>query len=43
MRLDPRLSQFFMKTLLWTFTGFTLFILIFIIVNIHLPVSPCSS
>jgi phosphate transport system permease protein len=40
MRLDPRLSQFFMKTLLWTFTGFTLFILIFIIVNISIKGLP---
>lgn len=40
MRLDPRLSQVFMKTLLWTFTGFTLFILIFIIVNISIKGLP---
>ena len=40
MRLDPRVSQFFMKILLWTFTGFTLFILIFIIVNISIKGLP---
>jgi phosphate transport system permease protein len=40
MRLDPRLSQIFMKILLWTFTGFTLFILIFIIVNISIKGLP---
>jgi phosphate ABC transporter permease subunit PstA len=40
MRLDPRLSQLFMKILLWTFTGFTLFILIFIIVNISIKGLP---
>jgi phosphate transport system permease protein len=40
MRLDPRLSQIFMKILLWTFTGFTLFILIFIIVNIAIKGLP---
>jgi phosphate transport system permease protein len=40
MRLDPRLSQVFMKILLWTFTGFTLFILIFIIVNIAIKGLP---
>ncbi len=34
MRLDPRISQCFMKTLLWFLTGFTLFILVFIIVTI---------
>ena len=36
MRLDPRLSQSFMKALLWTLTGFTLFLLVFIIVNISI-------
>ena len=40
MRLDPRLSQVFMKIILWTFTGFTLFILIFIIVNISIKGLP---
>jgi phosphate transport system permease protein len=40
MRLDPRLSQIFMKILLWTFTGFTLFLLIFIIVNISIKGLP---
>jgi phosphate transport system permease protein len=40
MRLDPRLSQIFMKILLWTFTGFTLFILIFIIANIAIKGLP---
>jgi phosphate transport system permease protein len=40
MRFDPRLSQIFMKILLWTFTGFTLFILIFIIVNISIKGLP---
>ena len=40
MRLDPRLSQIFMKILLWTFTGFTLFILIFIIANISIKGLP---
>ena len=34
MRLDPRISQFLMKTLLWTLTGFTLVILVFIIANV---------
>ena len=36
MRLDPRFSQCLAKTLLWTLTGFTLFILVFIIVTISL-------
>ncbi|MGQ9688819.1 MAG: phosphate ABC transporter permease PstA [Desulfobaccales bacterium] len=36
MRLDPRFSQFLVKILLWTLTGFTLFILVFIIVTISL-------
>jgi phosphate transport system permease protein len=40
MRLDPRLSQVFMKIILWTFTGFTLFILIFIIANIAIKGLP---
>ncbi len=40
MRLDPRLSQAFMKILLWTFTGLTLFILIFIIVNVSIKGLP---
>ena len=40
MRLDPRLSQTFMKTLLWALTGVTLFILIFIIVNISIKGLP---
>jgi phosphate transport system permease protein len=40
MRLDPRLSQSFMKALLWALTGFTLFILIFIIVNISIKGLP---
>ncbi|MBM4284653.1 MAG: phosphate ABC transporter permease PstA [Deltaproteobacteria bacterium] len=40
MRLDPRLSQIMAKTVLWTFTGFTLFILIFIIVNISVKGLP---
>ena len=34
MRLDPHLSQGLVKTLLWTLTGFTLLILIFIIADI---------
>ena len=34
MRLDPHLSQRLVKTLLWTLTGFTLLILIFIIADI---------
>ncbi len=40
MRIDPRVSQFFMKILLWILTGFTLFILIFIIINISLKGLP---
>ncbi len=40
MRLDPRLSQSFMKTLLWTLTGFTLFLLVFIIANISIKGLP---
>jgi|UniRef100_A0A7C3Z1J9 phosphate transport system permease protein len=40
MRLDPRLSQTIMKALLWTLTGLTLFILIFIIVNISIKGLP---
>ena len=40
MRLDPRLSQAFMKALLWALTGFTLFILVFIIVNISIKGLP---
>jgi phosphate transport system permease protein len=40
MRLDPRLSQSFMKALLWTLTGFTLFLLVFIIVNISIKGLP---
>jgi phosphate transport system permease protein len=34
MRLDPRISQTLAKTVLWAFTGITLMILLFIIVNI---------
>ena len=34
MRLDPHLTQRLVKTLLWTLTGFTLLILIFIIADI---------
>ena len=34
MRLDPHLSQRLVKTVLWTLTGFTLLILIFIIADI---------
>jgi phosphate transport system permease protein len=34
VRLDPRISQTLMKTLLWTLTGFTLMILVFIMVNV---------
>ena len=34
MRLNPNLSQFFMKSLLWLMTGFTIFILLFIIINV---------
>ena len=40
MRLDPRLSQSFMKALLWTLTGFTLFLLVFIIANISIKGLP---
>lgn len=40
MRLDPRLSQALMKTLLWALTGVTLGILIFIIFNIALKGLP---
>ncbi len=40
MRLDPRLSQVLVKVLLWAFTGFTLFILVFIIVNISIEGLP---
>ncbi len=36
MRLDPRISQSLMKALLWSLTGFTLFILVFIIVTISI-------
>jgi phosphate transport system permease protein len=40
MRLDPRLSQRLVKTLLWAMTGFTLLILIFIIVDISVKGLP---
>lgn len=40
MRLDPRLTQFLAKTLLWALTGFTLFILLFIIVDISVKGLP---
>jgi phosphate transport system permease protein len=40
VRLDPRLAQVLVKTLLWTLTGITLVILVFIIVNISLEGLP---
>ncbi len=40
MRLDPRIVQALAKTLLWAFTGFTLLILIFIIVDISVKGLP---
>ena len=40
MRLDPRISQGIMKALLWALTGFTLFILVFIIINISIKGLP---
>jgi phosphate transport system permease protein len=40
MRLDPRLTQFLAKTLLWALTGFTLVILLFIIVDISVKGLP---
>ena len=39
-RIDPRVSQAAAKTVLWAFTGFTLLILIFIIVNISVKGLP---
>ena len=39
-RIDPRISQAAAKTVLWAFTGFTLLILIFIIVNISVKGLP---
>jgi len=40
MRLDPRLTQILAKTLLWALTGFTLLILLFIIVDISVKGLP---
>jgi phosphate transport system permease protein len=40
VRLDPRIVQALAKTLLWAFTGFTLLILIFIIVDISVQGLP---
>jgi phosphate transport system permease protein len=40
VRLSPQLVERLMKTLLWAFTGFTLLILIFIIVDISLKGLP---
>lgn len=40
MRLDPRLTQTLVKILLWTLTGFTLLILVFIIVDISIKGLP---
>jgi phosphate transport system permease protein len=40
MRLDPRISQKVAKTVLWTFTGLTLVLLIFIIGNISVKGLP---
>jgi phosphate transport system permease protein len=40
MRIDPRISQGIMKALLWALTGFTLFILVFIIVTISIKGLP---
>ncbi len=40
MRLDPRISQTLAKVVLWTLTGFTLLILIFIIVDISIKGLP---
>jgi len=40
VRLDPRITQTLAKALLWTLTGFTLLILIFIIVDISIKGLP---
>ena len=40
MRLDPQISQRLVKALLWTLTGFTLLILVFIIVDISVKGLP---
>ena len=40
MRLPPRTVQTLMKTLLWAMTGFTLLILVFIIVDISIKGLP---
>jgi len=40
VRLDPRISQTLAKVVLWTLTGFTLLILIFIIVDISIKGLP---
>ncbi len=40
MRLDPQLTQRLVKAVLWTFTGFTLVILVFIIVDISIKGLP---
>ncbi|MEW6388416.1 MAG: phosphate ABC transporter permease PstA [Thermodesulfobacteriota bacterium] len=40
MRLNPNISQFVMKSLLWLMTGFTIFILIFIIINVSVKGLP---
>jgi len=40
VRLDPRYTQILVKALLWGMTGFTLFILVFIIVNVSIKGLP---
>ncbi len=40
MRLDPHVTQRLVKALLWAFTGFTLLILVFIIVDISIKGLP---
>jgi len=40
VRLDPHVTQRLMKALLWAFTGFTLLILVFIIVDISIKGLP---
>ena len=40
MRLPPRTVQTLMKSLLWAMTGFTLLILVFIIVDIAIKGLP---
>uniref|UniRef100_A0A7V6A4D4 Phosphate transport system permease protein PstA n=1 Tax=Desulfobacca acetoxidans TaxID=60893 RepID=A0A7V6A4D4_9BACT len=40
MRVDPRVTQFLVKSLLWSMTAFTLAILLFIIINISVEGLP---